>query len=140
MQPPHLQGAKALSPRELAEKVLLHSLRRPDDWPRWFAAAGAPGLKLNQKLVFENSSLTYQGAINELGIAIAQIALVRDDLISGQLVMPTGFTLKRDAGYFLSYPSERARIGKIRMLHVWLGDEVRMLKRHVSALKPDASA
>jgi LysR family glycine cleavage system transcriptional activator len=136
----YLQGARALSPRELADKVLLHSLRRPDDWPRWFAAAGAPGLKLNQKLVFENSSLTYQGAINELGIAIAQIALVRDDLISGQLVMPSGFTLSCDAGYFLSYPRERARIGKVRLLHTWLADEVRLLKRHVSALTPDASA
>ncbi len=136
----YMQGAKELSPRELADKVLLHSLRRPDDWPRWFAAAGAPGIKLHQKLVFENSSLTYQGAINELGIAIAQIALVRDDLISGQLVMPTGFTLTRDAGYFLSYPRERARLGKIRLLHTWLADEVRLLKRHVSSLKADASA
>jgi LysR family transcriptional regulator, glycine cleavage system transcriptional activator len=134
----YMHGAKELSPRELADKVLLHSLRRPDDWPRWFAAAGAPGLKLNQKLVFENSSLTYQGAINELGIAIAQIALVRDELISGQLVMPTGFTLTRDAGYFLSYPRERARLGKIRLLHTWLADEVRTLKRHVSSLQPAA--
>jgi LysR family glycine cleavage system transcriptional activator len=134
----YLRGARELNPRELADKVLLHSLRRPDDWPRWFAAAGAPGIKLNQKLVFENSSLTYQGAINELGIAIAQIALVRDDLISGQLVMPTSFTLTRDAGYFLSYPRERSRLGKVRLLHAWLADEVRSMRRHVSSLRADA--
>jgi LysR family glycine cleavage system transcriptional activator len=134
----YMQGAKALSPRELADKVLLHSLRRPDDWPLWFEAAGAPGLKLNQKLVFENSSLTYQGAINELGVAIAQIALVRDDLISGQLVMPASFTLTRDAGYFLSYPRERSRLGKIRMLHAWLADEVRSQRRRTGLPKGDA--
>jgi LysR family transcriptional regulator, glycine cleavage system transcriptional activator len=126
---------KALSPRELADRVLLHSLRRPEDWPRWFAAAGARDVVLKQTLVFENSSLTYQGALNELGVAIAQIALVRDDLVAGRLVMPCPISLKCDAGYYLSYPRERARLDKIRILHGWLADEVRKSRPSVGALK-----
>lgn len=124
-----------LTPRELADRVLLHSLRRPDDWPRWFAAAGARDVALKQTLVFENSSLTYQGALNELGVAIAQVALVRDDLIAGRLVMPCPISLKCDASYFLSYPRERARLSKIRLLHGWLADEVRKSRPSVGALK-----
>ena len=124
-----------LAPRELADRVLLHSLRRPEDWPRWFAAAGARDVVLKQTLVFENSSLTYQGALNELGVAIAQIALVRDDLVAGRLVMPCPISLKCDAGYYLSYPRERARLSKIQLLHGWLADEVRKSRPRVGALK-----
>ena len=120
-----LGSARELTARELADRVLLHSLRRPEDWPRWFAAAGAREVVLKQTLVFENSSLTYQGALNELGIAIAQVALVRDDLLAGRLVMPCPISLKCDAGYYLSYPRERARLSKIRLLHGWLAEEVR---------------
>jgi LysR family glycine cleavage system transcriptional activator len=130
-----LGTARALTPRELADRVLLHSLRRPEDWPRWFAAAGARDVALHQTLVFENSSLTYQGALNELGVAIAQVALVRDDLVAGRLVMPCPISLRRDAGYYLSYPRERARLSKIRLLHGWLADEVRKSRPQVAALK-----
>lgn len=130
-----LGKSKALTPRELADRVLLHSLRRPEDWPRWFAAAGARDVVLHQTLVFENSSLTYQGALNELGVAIAQVALVRDDLLAGRLVMPCPISLKRDAGYYLSYPRERARLNKIRLLHGWLADEVRKSRPQVGALR-----
>jgi LysR family glycine cleavage system transcriptional activator len=127
-----LGQAKTLSPHELADKVLLHSLRRPQDWPLWFAAAGARDVVLQQTLVFENSSLTYQGALNELGVAIAQIALVRDDLLAGRLVMPCPISLEREAGYYLSYPRERARLSKIRLLHGWLADEVRKSRPQVA--------
>lgn len=126
---------KALSPRELADRILLHSLRRPDDWPRWFASAGARDVVLKQTLVFENSSLTYQGALNELGVAIAQVALVRDDLLAGRLVMPCPVSLKCEAGYYLSYPRERARLSKIRVLHGWFADEVRKSRSALGALK-----
>jgi LysR family glycine cleavage system transcriptional activator len=130
-----LGGFKALSPRELADRVLLHSLRRPDDWPRWFAAAGARDIVLKQTLTFENSSLTYQGALNELGVAIAQVALVRDDLIAGRLVMPCPVSLKQEAGYYLTYPRERARLSKIRLLHGWLAEEVRKSRPRPAAIR-----
>lgn len=122
-----------MSPRDLAAEVLLHSLRRPDDWPRWFEAAGAPGLDLKQKLVFENSSLTYQGAIDGLGVAVAQIALVRDELMAGRLVTPSRIAVKRDVSYFLAYPRERARRKKFKLLQGWIAREVRRMGSDPSA-------
>ena len=46
--------------------------------PSWFARG----------LIFENSILTCQGAIDGLGVAIAQLTLVADDLATGRLVVP----------------------------------------------------
>jgi LysR family glycine cleavage system transcriptional activator len=101
----------------------LHSFRRPDDWGRWFAAAGHPGITLERLLIFENSSLTYQGAIDGLGIAIAQVAFVSEDLRSGRLVIANHRSIETDSAYFLSYPRERAQFARIRALHVWLAQE-----------------
>jgi hypothetical protein len=48
--------------------------------------------------------------------------------------MPCPISLEREAGYYLSYPRERARLSKIRVLHGWLADEVRK-SRPQAALK-----
>jgi DNA-binding transcriptional LysR family regulator len=55
--------------------------------------------------------------------------------MAGRLVMPCPVSLKRDAGYYLSYPRERARLSKIRLLHGWFADEVRKSRPQVGALK-----
>jgi LysR family glycine cleavage system transcriptional activator len=108
-----------VSPGALSRNVLLHSFRRPDDWRRWFAAAGLAGIELDRLLVFENSSLTYQGAIDGLGIAIAQQALIREDIAAGRLVIANALTVETGAAYFLTYPRERADLSRIRALHAW---------------------
>jgi LysR family transcriptional regulator, glycine cleavage system transcriptional activator len=119
------------SPRELASRMLLHSFRRPDDWPRWFAAAGVPGLKIKQSLVFENSSMTYQGAMDGLGVAMAHVAFVGDELRSGRLVCPVGVRLEASVAYFLVYPQERARSTGLRAFHRWLAHEAQLTRREL---------
>jgi LysR family transcriptional regulator, glycine cleavage system transcriptional activator len=109
-------------PAGLAAQVLLHSLRRPDDWPRWFAEAGVPGTPIERSLVFENSSMTYQGAMDGLGIAIAHLAFVQDELRTGRLASPAPLLLRRDVAYFLSYPRNRDR-ATIHAFHQWIGTE-----------------
>lgn len=122
------ETAGADSPRELASRMLLHSFRRPDDWPRWFAAAGVPGLKIKQSLVFENSSMTYQGAMDGLGVAMAHEAFVGDELRSGRLVCPVGVRLEDSIAYFLVYPQERARSTGLRAFHRWRAHEAQQTR------------
>ena len=74
--------------------MLLCSLNRPDDWPAWLAAAGVPHIDGNSGLKFENAALAYQAAIDELGVMIAQRALVEDDLRTGRLVTPIAAPLR----------------------------------------------
>ena len=111
---------KMIDPKKLADQVLLHSIRRPDDWLFWFNQAGMPDVVLDRVLVFENSSLTYQGAINGLGVAIAQLAFIQDDLKEGRLIIANDLIAETETGYFLTYPRERAHLARIKALVQWI--------------------
>jgi LysR family glycine cleavage system transcriptional activator len=112
-------------PRDVARHVLLKSIHRLDDWPRWFEVAGieldsAP----ERELVLENASLTYEAAEKGLGIALAQSAFVEDELRLGRLVVPIEQKLVTDAGYYIVFPEERARLAKLRAFRAWLAREI----------------
>ena len=92
-------------PRDVARHVLLHSIRRPNDWPDWFAGAGVDDPPLDKSMAFENSTLTYQGAVDGLGVAIAQVAFVIDEIERGRLVAPVDVRLKSELGVFSRVPA-----------------------------------
>ncbi len=119
------QNGGLREPRDLAGHVLLKSIHRLDDWPRWFEMAGieldsAP----EHELVLENASLTYEAAEKGLGIALAQSVFVEDELRSRRLVVPMKQSLVTDAGYYIVFPEERARLTKLRAFRCWLSGEV----------------
>ncbi len=111
------------APRDLARHVLLHSIRRPSDWPDWFAAAGMPDVAIERTLAFENSTLTYQGAIDGLGVAIAQAAFVVDEIERGRLVAPIDLCLRGNTAYFLVFPKDKGRLRKVRLFRDWAARE-----------------
>jgi LysR family glycine cleavage system transcriptional activator len=113
-------GVATIDSDDLARQMLLHSFRRPDDWRRWFIAAGLPDIELHRLLVFENSSLTYQGAIDGLGIALAQLSFVQEDLNIGRLVVANPLHVETDSAYFLTYPRERSHLRRIKALEDWI--------------------
>ena len=76
------RGPPLRKPADLARHVLLCSMNRPNDWPTWLAAAGAPQIDGNSGLKFENAALAYQAAADQLGVMVALDAFVRDDLAS----------------------------------------------------------
>lgn len=113
-------GAK--TPRDLVRHVLLHSILRPNDWRHWFEATGVDDFRIDREVLFDNSSLTYEGAMAGLGIAIAQSAFVKDELERGRLAIPVDISLTSDWGYYLLYPRDRPS-AKIRAFHEWLSSE-----------------
>jgi LysR family transcriptional regulator, glycine cleavage system transcriptional activator len=119
------RGPPLKAPADLAHHVLLCSLNRPDDWPAWLEAAGVSHIDGNSGLKFENAALAYQAAIDELGVTIAQRALVEDDLRTGRLVAPIPFTLRRPGGYYLAYPPYRPRSVRVAAFEDWVVNEAR---------------
>src|SRR5262249_2361016 len=71
-------------PHELRSHVLLHTLQRPDFWRQCLAQAQVSGVAIEGGLSFENSGLAYQAALDGLGIAIAHLAFVQEDLARGR--------------------------------------------------------
>jgi LysR family glycine cleavage system transcriptional activator len=109
----------AKAPKDLVGQVLLHSIVRPNDWRLWFEAAGVGDFLVDRTILFENSSLTYEGAMAGLGIAIAQLAFVKEELERGSLAVPIDMPLNSAWGYYLIYPRDRAS-AKIRAFHKWI--------------------
>jgi LysR family glycine cleavage system transcriptional activator len=75
-------------PSDLSHHHLLHSVLRPDHWRDWLAATGTPNVDPDSGVWFDSSTLAYQAAIEGAGIAMGQVALVLDELLSGRLVTP----------------------------------------------------
>jgi LysR family glycine cleavage system transcriptional activator len=115
-------------PEALAGCPLLHSIKRPDDWPRWLALAGVGEVEQNRGLIFENSSLTYQGVVDGLGIAIAQLAFVIDELRAGRLTAPFDISVRGEKAYYFVFPKQRAGVKKINQFHRWIAHEAALTR------------
>ena len=108
------------APRDLARHQLLCSMNRPHDWPTWFAAARISDIDGNGGLKFDNAALAYQAAIDELGVMIAQRALVVDDLASGRLVAPIDLAVRTRGAYYVVYPADRPRSARLAAFEDWV--------------------
>ena len=120
---------EGFTPEAIGREVLLHSIQRPHDWPRWFEVCGATSASINRTLIFQNSSLTYQGAIEGLGVAIGQAAFLWDELKTGRLIEAHPARAVTDTAYFLTFPKERATLPRIKLLRSWLLDEADRTER-----------
>lgn len=65
---------------------ILFARREKPFWEHYFAKLNLPPPPFSSGLEFDNLSLTYQAARTGAGIALGQLFLVADDLVSGRLV------------------------------------------------------
>lgn len=124
-------------PRDLKGWTLLCSLHRPNDWSSWLETAGAPEIDGDDGLKFENSALAYQAAIDNLGIAMAQIALVEDELRAGKLVRPFKHSVKTDDAYFIVYPRRSRDRAGVKFFEEWVFREAEEAQAGTRATAPE---
>jgi LysR family transcriptional regulator, glycine cleavage system transcriptional activator len=105
---------------DLQHHALLHSLVFPDNWKNWLSAAGRPDITGASSLAFGSSSLAYQAAIEGMGVALGQAALIREDVASGRLVTPLARSLQDGSAYILAYPDAAGRNPGLESFIVWL--------------------
>jgi len=105
----------------LHSKRLLVSKYRKYDWPAWLAHAGMGDVFDNaEKMIFSSSILTWQAAMDGLGIAIGQSQMLEADIKSGRLVRPFSRPLKTGKGHYLVTPSLQRYSSKIASFKDWL--------------------
>jgi LysR family transcriptional regulator, glycine cleavage system transcriptional activator len=117
------RGPPLTQPGDLARHVLLCSMNRPNDWPAWLAAAGAHGVDGNSGLKFENAALAYQAAADQLGVIVALLPFVRDDLAAGRLVEPFALRVPTPGAYYLAYPTRAPQPQRVRDFEAWIAAE-----------------
>lgn len=127
--PALIAGRKLVRPDDLEPFLLLHALRRPDDWKIWLDAAGATKVDPHRGLKLEYSGLVYQGAADGLGLAMAQTKFVHEDLALGRLVPVFDLKVKSGPSYFVVYSEIAAGQARIVKFVQWLKAEVAVLDR-----------
>ncbi len=119
--PTLLKGKHPLtSVADLAHHTLLHSSIQPEHWADWLNAVDAHDLDPRRGMMFESVSLAYQAAIEGVGVAMGQLALVSDDLDTGRLVAPFKQILPAKTGFYLIYPSRLEQTRLLQDFRHWI--------------------
>lgn len=104
----------------LTERLLVSHYRRRD-WDDWLAATGLAERAADaERMTFSSSVLTWQAALDGLGVAIGQKALLLQELQSGQLIRPFARPLRRDQGHYLVRPEVQRESRKVSAFREWL--------------------
>jgi LysR family transcriptional regulator, glycine cleavage system transcriptional activator len=126
--PALLDGPEPLrTPADLVHHTLLHVYwKMADDkapsWRMWLKAAGITDVDPERGPRFNVDSLVVQAAIAGHGVALANGALVGDDLAAGRLVRPFPPAKEEPTAfcYYLVYPEDHARNPKVRAFRDWV--------------------
>ncbi|HEY0918271.1 LysR substrate-binding domain-containing protein [Devosia sp.] len=102
---------------------LLHSRYRRDDWKDWLAAKGRPDAS-DDGMEFPSSILTYQAALEGLGVAIGQPRLVEQDIATGRLVALLPPPVERNLAYYAIWAPRKEPDIKVRRFLRWLERQV----------------
>lgn len=96
------------------------------NWRMWMAAAGVNDFDDSRTVVFGNSTDAVQAALDGNAVALADFAMVANDLSQGRLVQPfeLGLRVAPEFAYFLVYPESTADDPRIVAFREWILEEV----------------
>ncbi|WP_293766094.1 transcriptional regulator GcvA [uncultured Aquitalea sp.] len=108
------------TPQDLQHHTLLHPWRDQDVWERWLKLAGVSGINPESGVTFDALEYALHAAAAGMGVTLAQVSMVTDDLQRGRLVIPFDTVLETEWAYYLMYSHEMAELPKIRAFRDWL--------------------
>ena len=115
-------------PRDLAHALLLADVNvTPTEttWRHWLEAAGAPEIDANRGLQFSNTYLAIEAALAGRGVALAQEAMVVDELAAGRLVRLFDLAIPGALSHWILTLPEKAELPPIRRFRAWLMEQAR---------------
>lgn len=108
-------------PESLLRQRLLESHYRRSDWSDWLDATDQTDLtRQAERMSFSSSVLTWQAAVDGLGIAMGQNALLSHEFNAGTLVRPFDRPVRRDKAHYLVRPKLQRESRKVSAFRDWL--------------------
>ncbi|CAM3967109.1 HTH lysR-type domain-containing protein [Bordetella tumbae] len=106
---------------DLLKGRLLVSKYRKTDWTDWLDANGLSATAAgSERMAFSTSILTWQAALDGLGMAIGQSVLLQTEFNKGLLVRPFRRPLQRSMSYYLLRPQEQRFSRRVSVFRDWL--------------------
>jgi DNA-binding transcriptional LysR family regulator len=127
--PALLKGRDRLRVVDLRRCKLLHAETTAQAWSDWLRRVdgddrAAAGIDVGKSQGFEHTYFMLEAAASGLGIGIASLALVEQDLQSGRLVAPFGFATT-GRSYCVLHARQAAGNPKIEAFRSWIVDIAR---------------
>jgi DNA-binding transcriptional LysR family regulator len=114
------QAGLWLTPAALLEEPLLFHTTAPSNWRHWFEAAGVRGATPRLVTGFDQVSILVQAVKADMGVAVLQRCLVRDEIAAGHIAAPFDLPIRLTRGYFLCAPRERHEHPALNCFRKWL--------------------
>jgi LysR family glycine cleavage system transcriptional activator len=111
---------KLAIPPDLLRARLLVQETRPQLWSQWFASRGVEDIGIVPRLTFSHFAMVVQAAVAGLGVAIAPVVLMGEQLQTGHLVPLCGPPLRGREHYQLIYPARNADRADIIAFRTWI--------------------
>ncbi len=109
---------------DLKKVPMLHSHYRRTDWHDWLAAVHRTDLLSENGISFSTSILTYQAAVEGVGVAMGQLHLLRNEINDGTLVPLFNAPFERKLAHYVVWPKNRPLNRKARSFLSWLRKSV----------------
>jgi len=108
---------------DLKHHMLLHNNPDLREWKTWVRQMGVR-LSFEQGQVFEVDDAALQAATAGLGVALGDLFLIKDELISGRLVAPFGYIPAKTGFYYFSRPNFNDKSQAVKALQDWIVNEI----------------
>jgi LysR family glycine cleavage system transcriptional activator len=105
---------------DLRKQTLIHVTSRRNEWQRLLQKAGISMTGEEKGLSFSSTQLALGAALEGLGVALSDKALITRELQYGQLVVPVDIELLTGRAFYLVYPKDRQLTYGMRMFREWL--------------------
>jgi len=107
------------SPEDLKSVPLLRVAHAPEDWPRWFKAAGLSKIRIKGP-EFEYYDQALQAAADGVGVAMGIRPYLDDELRAGRLTAPFAKSVSKDEHWYLIYRDARKNEAAFLAFRAWI--------------------
>tara|TARA_B100001109_G_scaffold255904_1_gene263170 strand:+ start:110452 stop:111315 length:864 start_codon:yes stop_codon:yes gene_type:complete len=109
---------------DLRHHTLIYVSKRKHEWDDWLELAGAGFMTPKNSLAVSNGHLATAAALDNLGIALADITLTSREVESGRLVVPFDIPLDSHKAFYLVYRKHRPLTVGMKAFQEWLMHEM----------------
>nr|WP_245195689.1 LysR family transcriptional regulator [Aureimonas populi] len=110
---------------ELAGAVMLEHPQTPLHWPDFASALGKSGLRPRHTVRFGYYTMVIRAALAGQGMALIPRGLITDELRSGRLINPPGFSYESDLCYWFTVPRGASVSPAMQVFMDWLRTSLR---------------
>ncbi len=113
-------GPEITTPEDLLHYPLLHDQDPKAQWAVWLKANNIKGIDLNRGPRYSSSNIVLQAALSGQGIALANEALVKDDIERGHLIQVLSLDVNLGTNYWIVTPNQNSKLKKVIAFSNWL--------------------